>query len=461
MDYQLQRRLLITCGTILLSIYLRRSTTMNRPQRDRIANDRRLFLKGLAATGLGFAGLQTSIARSAFADAAAPARLGKYGPLVPDPAGVFDLPEGFSYQVVSRVGQRMDDGFVVPGLPDGMAAFPSDDPGRCLIVRNHELTYGDPRHAFAQGVPDHLKSRVWDAGSGTPLPGGTTTLLYDTNEHRLIEQHLSLAGTERNCAGGPTPRNSWITCEETVSRAEPGKRELDHGYCFEVHAAPLGSNTHGVVTPEPIYGMGRFNHEACCTSPNSGFVYMTEDAHDGLIYRFKPVDVDRLTAGGTLQALVVEGQPSLDTRNWDPGAGLLEQGEQMALSWIDMDNIHAPDDDLRLRGFQAGAARFARGEGMWMGMSTDINGQERPTIYIACTNGGPIKAGQIWKILLPDADTEASDAAGTLELFIEPNNRSVLENADNIAQAPWGDLFVCEDGSNDQFLLAVTPAGEV
>jgi hypothetical protein len=37
---------------------------------------------------------------------------------------------------------------------------------------------------------------------------------------------------------------------------------------------------------------------------------------------------------------------------------------------------------------------------------------------------------------------------------------SVLENADNLTVAPWGDLFVCEDGRQDQFLIGVTPEGD-
>jgi hypothetical protein len=48
-----------------------------------------------------------------------------------------------------------------------------------------------------------------------------------------------------------------------------------------------------------------------------------------------------------------------------------------------------------------------------------------------------------------------------LELFVEPNNATVVENADNITVSPWGDLIVCEDGPGQQFLLGVTPAGQI
>ncbi|HMR08950.1 MAG TPA: DUF839 domain-containing protein, partial [Polyangiaceae bacterium] len=40
-----------------------------------------------------------------------------------DKDGVLDLAPGLSYEVLSRAGQPMSDGYRVPGLPDGMACF--------------------------------------------------------------------------------------------------------------------------------------------------------------------------------------------------------------------------------------------------------------------------------------------------------------------------------------------------
>jgi secreted PhoX family phosphatase len=48
---------------------------------------------------------------------------------------------------------------------------------------------------------------------------------------------------------------------------------------------------------------------------------------------------------------------------------------------------------------------------------------------------------------------------GTLELFIEPDDANLVENADNLVVSPWGDLILCEDGPADQFLVGVTPQG--
>jgi secreted PhoX family phosphatase len=449
---------------------------------------RRHFLRRAAACSLGFAGLEAALRSSASAAlltrAATGAGIGAgvnggldldgragFGPLVSDSKGILDLPERFSYRVVSRVGDIMDDGLFLPGEPDGMAAFPGPD-GATIVVRNHETTPGTDEGPFGKDnerLARVDRDRVYDYGKGEkPHTGGTSTFVWDTRtvnadgtRGKLVQQSLSLAGTERNCAGGATPRNTWISCEETVTRAG-GTNEKDHGYNFEVPA----TNRIELARPDPIIGMGRMNHEACCTDPATGIVYQTEDRHEGLIYRYVPNDRDNLLKGGKLQALVVRDRPSLDTRNWR-GEGLphtVERGVKMTCVWADIRNVESPEDDLRFQGFDTkGCARFARGEGMWFGVvARDGTGEPTPAVYFACTNGGPAKAGQIWRYVPGDArDPMDPKNGGTLELFIESPDRGVLENADNITIAPFGDIIVCEDGRNEQFLVGVTPAGGI
>lgn len=409
---------------------------------------RRRFL-GTAAVSLGLAGL-----RSLF-DArwllAAPT-YDRFGPLLPDPDGILALPEGFSYRIVSRAGERMDDGFLVPARHDGMATFPGPD-GTTLLIRNHEVDWGDPPSSGPFGSDNALlrrldPARVYDAGAaGTPALGGTTTLLYDTLEQELVGHRLSLVGTVRNCAGGPTPWGTWVSCEETVLRAGRG-RARDHGYCFEVPAR-WGIDP---VEPVPLVAMGRFEHEAVAVDPGSGAVYETEDHSEGLFYRYLPDRPGDLAGGGRLQALAVLDHPSLDTRNWRER--LVGPGEPLPVRWIDVHDVESPDDDLRYRGFEAGAARFARGEGIWRG---------RDGIYFACTNGGSARKGQIWRYVPgPHEGTRREvEAPATVELFLEPNDSTLVENADNLTTAPWGDLFVCEDGAGDDYLVGVTPEGEL
>ncbi|MGJ3243428.1 MAG: alkaline phosphatase PhoX [Opitutales bacterium] len=420
--------------------------------------DRREFLKKSGFVAAGFMGLKNLMhaapgsAAGASGSPAGPMKtIAGYGPLVPDPAKIFDLPEGFTYSVISRAGDEMDDGLLVPGDADGMAAFPGPD-GRILLVRNHELNPGD--RAKSGFGPNHERlgriapEKLYDAGSSEgPMFGGTTNIVYNPKTMQAERVYTSLAGTENNCAGGPTPWGSWVTCEETTTpKSQFWKR--DHGYNFEVPA-----DADGTVDPVPLKAMGRFRHEAIAVDPKSGIVYQTEDMGDGLIYRFIPKTKGKLAEGGTLQALMVEGQPSRDTRNWkDTGEPTFPAQAFFNTRWVDLRDVEAPRDDLRFRGFRAGAARFARGEGMWYG-----NGE----VYWACTNGGPIGAGQIFRYIPSpyEGQQREKDIPGRLELFLESTDRDVLKNADNLCIAPWGDVIIAEDSDQPCRLVGVTPEG--
>lgn len=375
-----------------------------------------------------------------------------YGPLQPDPNGILELPHGFSYSIISRHGDLMDDGFYVPHRHDGMATFPGPD-GLTILIRNHEVNHRADASEGPYGAQYEKRdlfdsSMIYDpASDGRPCLGGTSTIVYNTRDQQLVRQYLSITGTLRNCAGGPTPWNSWVTCEEAVNRAGNGLL-VDHGYCFEVPA----SADIRIASPVPLKAMGRFNHEAIAVDPASGAVYLTEDRGDGLLYRFLPDVPGRLAEGGRLQALVVRDRAGLDTRNHDEQT--VTVGARMPVAWIDLADVDAPDDDLRFRGFEAGAARFTRGEGMWYGTGA---------VFFACTDGGREHKGQIWKYT-PSANegaTAENEDAGVLELFVEPNDGNVVDNADNLTVTPWGDLILCEDGSGEQFLVGVTPQGEI
>lgn len=110
---------------------------------------------------------------------------GRYGALSSDVHGLLDLPSGFAYQVISRAGQHMDDGYIVPAKPDGMATFLGPD-GLTILVRNYELLPDEEHGAFG---PNNLRLRtsdaamLYDRGGGRSLHrGGTTTLVYDKKQ---------------------------------------------------------------------------------------------------------------------------------------------------------------------------------------------------------------------------------------------------------------------------------------
>ena len=406
---------------------------------------RRSFNFGLGS--LAFAGLaQRSLAQM---PPTARSEVLGYGALLPDPDNLIDLPKGFSYQVISRFGNLMDDGFVVPNAGDGMGAFAAGK-NKVALVRNHELSPRDLRFGPIPGKvgSDFLTyDRMADAG-GMPLPGGTTTLIYDLKSGRKEAEWLSLSGTIRNCAGGITPWGSWLTCEENVTRAGQGVGK-DHGYVFEV------PSTHkGLVDPVPLKEMGRFNHEAACVDPRTGIVYLTEDRDDSLLYRFIPNVRGQLAKGGRLEALALAETGIKDSRNWTEAA--VQRGKPLRANWVALDNPESPDDDLRLRGHALGATLFARGEGIWWG---------KGELYFACTDGGAKKLGQIFRYVpaVNEGFPGESDAPGRIELFYESQDAAAYNYGDNLCVMPNGHLMVCEDQYTDiadNHLRGITPDGK-
>lgn len=413
---------------------------------------RRVFLaRSAASVGLGFAGLRALSAGEAMASTRN-LRAPGFGPLIPDPDGVLDLPAGFTYRVISRFGEVMDDGLITPGQPDGMASFPGPD-GTTLLVRNHELEpHWVSRSPFGprnERLNDQRRELGFDLAGAQPSIGGTTTLWYDHRAGALKGQWLSLVGTNRNCAGGPTPWGSWLTCEEDTLRAGERGRE-DHGWVFEVPA----THERTLYKAEPIRAMGRFYREGVAVDARTGVVYMTEDLGDASFYRYIPDVPGELHRGGRLQALRMIGSSNaFDTRNWDRRR--VSVGDRLRVEWVDLDHVESPNDDLRTRAQRDHrCAVFARTEGIWAGDDA---------VYIGCTSGGRKKAGQIWtyRPSAHEGTARESGAPATLELFIEPNDPDLVENADNIVVAPWGDLIVCEDAKADQHLVGVTPEGRL
>ncbi len=412
---------------------------------------RRRFLAGLgAASAVALSPLASRLAAADARDAAT--AVPGYGPLQPDAQGILDLPDGFRYRMISRVGQDMDDGFVVPGLADGMHAFPAAR-GRTILTRNHELHPGSSETAFRAmkgQLSDAQLARVYDPSAGR---GAVTTLVVDTTSDTVEGQFLTLAGTLRNCSGGATPWESWISSEEMVIGAGQYGARREHGYNFEVPAAATS-----LVEPLPLKAMGRFNHEAVAVDARTGVVYQTEDRNDGLLYRFLPDERGRLAAGGRLQALVIRDLPGVHTGNRRDAAIAFPLGRRFAVDWVDLDDVTSPNDDLRRQGRSRGAAVFVQGEGMTVEVDTAGGGT---CIWFVCTIGGPHGLGQLW-CYRPAAGEGGGDerrSPGTIELGVEPRNIDLLRNGDNLTMAPFGDLLVCEDNAITQHIVGITATG--
>ncbi|HIV71453.1 MAG TPA: PhoX family protein [Candidatus Aquabacterium excrementipullorum] len=407
---------------------------------------RRSLLKSAgAAAALPFIGALTALhAREALA--ATTSRIASpYGPIAPvndltTGLPLLQLPAGFTYKSFGWTGDLMANGLATPSSHDGMAVIRSRKVGRSTeltLVRNHERGTGSDTAFFgATAVYDNSRGTASSASSYSA--GGTTNLTFVDGNWTKAEP--SLAGTRTNCAGGPTPWGTWLSCEEVGSDdvSTGGKK---HGYVFEVTADP--SQTTGL----PIVGMGRFAHEAAGVDPATGIVYLTEDSSgkSGL-YRYIPTNksgvAGSLAQGGLLQMAKVKGQNNVSII-----AAQLDL--TVELEWVDVPN---PDQNRGnatglsgqvisnasgpfVQGWQQGALRMNRGEGVWY-----FDGK----MYFMDTSGGPVSQGTIWELDL---------ASQVMVCIYSSPSTSVGTMGDNITVSPRGGLLICEDGANvtDEF----------
>ena len=413
---------------------------------------RRRFLSHLASAG-GLAAFAPSLAGLVACGSGRPGAardpsswmIEPYGPLVRSPdCPEIEIAEQLRCVRVSSGGvpSSVREGFLVPNAFDGMAAFPLAN-GNVRLIRNHEMT--DP----AESARPFASPAYDDAGSG-----GTTSLEVriagegDDLRVELVDEFPSLAGTRVNCAGGPTPWGSWLSCEETTDGRRDGFGER-HGYVFEV---PVDAT--GPVDPVPLTAMGRFIHEAVAVDPETGIVYETEDTwyvpgvprQPGAgFYRFIPREPGVLSAGGRLQMLAVTGEPGYLTARGQT------QGAVLPAHWVDIDDPDPEDagrDQLAVfrQGLAKGGARFARLEGAFHGDGG---------IYVVSTSGGDATAGQVFHYRPTSAD------GGELTLVFESPSREVLDSPDNIVVSPRGGLVMCEDGSGEQYVRALDREGGI
>ncbi|MDQ0988862.1 alkaline phosphatase PhoX [Streptomyces sp. V3I7] len=399
---------------------------------------RRQILAGASALGAGIA--FTGVLSELFAGTAAAQTLGHtgYGPLVPDPNGLLDLPQGFRYSVLSREGDQLRSGEgPVPSHHDGMAAF-AGRAGGTNLVRNHEN-----RPTAAIRVPA-IEGLTYDPEGH----GGCTALALDSR-NRVLSERVAIAGTAVNCAGGRTPWGTWLTCEETEDKAGTNGYTKDHGFIFEVH--PTDPHRTGAV---PLTAMGRFQHEAIAIDPRRGVVYETEDAFlkpFGLFYRFlpnKPLGgVGSLRAGGRLQAMRVPGVPDLSMIQ-QPGTAF------DGIEWVDVPDPLAASTPARLQDYGPNGITHAQKlEGCYWGG----NCVYFVSSFAHSADGSAADHyGQIWRY-------DPQNRRLTLVIVFGPDTDVQLpgESPDNICLAPSGGLMVCEDGNGAQHVFGVTRGGEV
>ncbi|WP_182378854.1 alkaline phosphatase PhoX [Nocardioides sp. WS12] len=435
------------------------------------ASRRSMIAGGAAATGLAVAGAMPSLAH-ATPNRLAPQRPGRPGggpvpfpPLEDDPAGLLALPAGFSYSVITRAGvTRLDEGGLTPNAHDGTAVF-SAGRGRYQLIQNHELKAGSPL-----GVP-HIEGTVYDEGA---IDAGGCTVISTDRHGRNLGEFVAISGTSTNCAGGPTPWGTWLTCEETEDRAgkswsgngKSGTYAKDHGYVFEVFHD-------GRTNPKPIKAFGRYAHEACAIDKSRRHVFLSEDASgpNGLFYRWTAERGHRLKSGiaddladdaGVLEAMQIlmpDGSVLSDVAYLTSA----QLGRPFPVRWIPVPDRDARTVPTRKQFADGEVTRGKKFEGVW---GTD-EGVYVVNSYAFSDGDLPADAvphdGMVWfydygaetiQLVTYLPHQETTETEGTPKF-----NDLTFDSPDNVTVTPWGSLVLAEDGVGASHVLSATPYG--
>lgn len=335
--------------------------------------NRRSFLRmGLTGVSLFAAGglLRHQQAMASEADKAAFYSLNNIGELLaPDENNVM-LPPGFKSRIVARSGEAPAGlpGYTWHSAPDGGATFATDD-GGWIYVSNSEVRSNG---------------------------GGAGAIRFDANAE-IVDVYPILQNTTINCAGGPTPWGTWLSCEE-----------FPRGQVYECD--PLG------VKPAQVRSaLGTFKHEAVAVDTLNQCLYLTEDLPDGGFYRFRPHNSLPDLSSGQLEI-----------------ASIVESDGASYIKWLAVPDPLATKRETRKQAL--GYAPFRGGEGI--------------AIYDNKAYFTTKHDNRVWCY-----DVISSQL--TILYDIATSNTPILKGVDNVVITATGDVLIAEDGGNMQ-LVALT-----
>ena len=297
--------------------------------------------------------------------------LSNMGPLqAPDHNGLM-LPAGFQSRIVARSSQAAvaSSSYRWHASPDGGACFATEEGGWIYVSNSEENS----------------------------SQGGVGALKFNASGE-LIDSYSICRNTSRNCAGGPTPWGTWLTCEE-----------FEEGRVFECD--PSGQRD-AVVRP----ALGTFEHEAAAVDADNNCIYLTEDVRDGGFYRF----------------VSETGLPDLENGRLEIASVRQLEGKSYII-WLVVPDPHAIEE----------ATRHQLDESM------PFNGGEGIAIHNGVVYFTTKGDNRVWAY---HSKTQQLEIVYDIATSANP----ILSGVDNVVITPSGDVLVAEDGGDMQ-IVALTP----